>query len=89
MRVGWSLRACSCCILGCSRATWRTPQLPPPSPDPFSLREIYARAQQADGRLERMFGLVHDGPWVHVGTPTELASAERYMAASATLPTGG
>lgn len=39
---------------------------------PFSLNLIYDRAI-AHGRL---FGLVHDGLWVHVGTPEAIAVAE-------------
>jgi MurNAc alpha-1-phosphate uridylyltransferase len=50
---------------------------------PFSLRELYRAAEQADGRLARMHGLVHDGDWVHVGSPAELADAERYLRARA------
>ena len=56
---------------------------------PFSLREIYAAAEQADGRLSRMFGLLHDADWVHVGAPHELAAAEAYMARTGALPPGG
>jgi MurNAc alpha-1-phosphate uridylyltransferase len=53
----------------------------------FSLREIYQRAQQSDASLQRMYGLVHDGDWVHVGSPDELASAQRYLAeGAAALP---
>lgn len=59
---------------------------------PFSLREVYAAAQQADGRLLRMYGLVHDGPWIHVGTPEELLAANAYVttraSSSAPGPTG-
>ncbi len=50
------------------------------SATPFSLREIYRAAEQADRTLTRMAGLVHDGAWVHVGTPAELAAAERHLA---------
>lgn len=39
---------------------------------PFSLNTVYDRAL-AGGRL---FGLVHDGLWVHVGTPAAIAIAE-------------
>jgi len=54
------------------------------APDgPFSLNRIYDRAAAAGGRL---FGLVHDGEWFHVGTPedfaaTEAAFAERFPSA--------
>jgi MurNAc alpha-1-phosphate uridylyltransferase len=46
------------------------------SPDaPFSLVKLWDRAQ-AEGRL---FGLVHDGDWFHVGTPQALAEAETLL----------
>jgi MurNAc alpha-1-phosphate uridylyltransferase len=46
------------------------------SPDgPFSLLKLWSRAE-AEGRL---FGLVHDGDWFHVGTPHALADAERLL----------
>jgi MurNAc alpha-1-phosphate uridylyltransferase len=46
------------------------------SPDgPFSLLKLWSRAE-AEGRL---FGLVHDGEWFHVGTPRALADAERLL----------
>ena len=46
------------------------------SPDgPFSLLKLWNRAE-ATGRL---FGLVHDGQWFHVGTPHALAEAERVL----------
>ncbi len=46
------------------------------SPDgPFSLVKLWNRAE-AVGRL---FGLVHDGEWFHVGTPQALAEAERVL----------
>jgi len=47
------------------------------SPDgPFSLLKLWNRAE-AEGRL---FGLVHDGDWFHIGTPQALADAERLLA---------
>lgn len=46
------------------------------SPDgPFSLLELWNRAE----REERLFGLIHDGDWFHVGTPQALAEAERVL----------
>ncbi len=46
------------------------------SPDgPFSLLKLWNRAE-AQGRL---FGVVHDGDWFHVGTPQALAEAERLL----------
>lgn len=51
------------------------------TPRAFSLRELYDEARGEDGRLRGMYGLVHDAAWVHVGSPAELAEAERYLAA--------
>jgi MurNAc alpha-1-phosphate uridylyltransferase len=46
------------------------------SPDgPFSLLKLWTRAEAAG----RLFGLVHDGQWFHVGTPQALAEAERVL----------
>jgi MurNAc alpha-1-phosphate uridylyltransferase len=43
------------------------------APDgPFSSRDLYDRAQEAG----RLFGLRHDGMWMHVGTPDSIALAE-------------
>jgi MurNAc alpha-1-phosphate uridylyltransferase len=45
----------------------------------FSLNVLYDRAR-ATGRL---FGLAHDGGWLHVGTMEGLAAAERALASGA------
>lgn len=45
---------------------------------PFSLNWVYDKAAQ-NGRL---FGLRHEGDWLHVGTEAALAAAEREMAPS-------
>jgi len=46
------------------------------SPDgPFSLLKLWNRAE-AEGRL---YGLVHDGQWFHVGTPQVLRDAEQAL----------
>jgi len=46
------------------------------SPDgPFSLLKLWNRAEAAG----RLYGLVHDGQWFHVGTPQALADAERAL----------
>ena len=46
------------------------------SPDgPFSLLKLWNRAEAAG----RLFGLVHDGEWFHVGTPHALAEAETVL----------
>lgn len=50
----------------------------PPEP-PFSLNVLYDRAI-ADGRA---FAHLHDGGWCHVGTPTDIAAAEAFVAAEA------
>jgi MurNAc alpha-1-phosphate uridylyltransferase len=41
----------------------------------FSLNRLYDRAEEAG----RMFAIVHDGEWFHVGTPDSLAEAEMAM----------
>jgi MurNAc alpha-1-phosphate uridylyltransferase len=55
----------------------------------FSLNLLYDRAEQAG----RLFGIVHDGEWFHVGTPDSLAALEALLAERATsgagLPKGG
>ncbi|MSO74460.1 MAG: nucleotidyltransferase family protein [Alphaproteobacteria bacterium] len=42
----------------------------------FSLKLLYDRAEAA----RRLFGLTHDGAWLHIGTPEALALAERAIA---------
>lgn len=42
----------------------------------FSLNLLYDRAREAG----RLFGLAHDGGWLHVGTVDGLAAAERALA---------
>ena len=41
----------------------------------FSLNVLYDRAIESD----RLYGMVHDGEWFHVGTPDALEEAETYM----------
>ncbi len=43
--------------------------------EPFSLNRLYDKAIAEN----RLFGMVHDGEWFHVGTPEGLAEAEAYM----------
>lgn len=50
--------------------------------EPFSLNKIYDKAL-AQGRL---FGLVHDGFWAHVGTPAAIAQAEAAWAKTRAAP---
>lgn len=50
-----------------------------PAQGPFSMNVLYNRGRHADGTLHRVFGLVHDGDWLHVGDPAGLASAEQYF----------
>jgi len=49
---------------------------------PFSLTRLYDEAE-VSGRL---FGIVHDGAWHHIGTPAGLAEAEEIFGA---IPTTG
>jgi MurNAc alpha-1-phosphate uridylyltransferase len=46
----------------------------------FSLNILYDRAEAT----RRLFGLVHDGAWLHIGTPDALAAAESWFAARET-----
>ncbi|WP_281299752.1 MULTISPECIES: nucleotidyltransferase family protein [unclassified Iodidimonas] len=43
--------------------------------DLFSLREIWAELALKD----RLYGLVHEGPWAHLGSPEALRLAERKL----------
>lgn len=53
------------------------PRLFDGAPDgPFSMNVLYDRALDAG----RLYGIVHDGDWFHVGDPDGLAQAESYMA---------
>lgn len=45
---------------------------------PFSLIRLYDAAEAAG----RLFGIVHDGEWHHIGTPAGLAVAEQRLAAT-------
>jgi MurNAc alpha-1-phosphate uridylyltransferase len=47
----------------------------------FSLNILYDRAQAT----RRLFGLVHDGDWLHIGTPETLTAAESWFAAREAL----
>jgi MurNAc alpha-1-phosphate uridylyltransferase len=48
----------------------------------FSLNLLYDRAATSG----RLFGLVHDGDWYHVGTPAALAAAETLLGGGAPVP---
>jgi MurNAc alpha-1-phosphate uridylyltransferase len=41
----------------------------------FSLNVLYDKAMEA----ERLFGIVHDGEWFHIGTPDGLAVADAFL----------
>lgn len=41
----------------------------------FSLNVLYDKAMEND----RLYGMVHDGEWFHIGTPDALDEAESYM----------
>ncbi|HNR77294.1 MAG TPA: hypothetical protein PKM48_09205, partial [Parvularculaceae bacterium] len=52
------------------------PSLLDGAPDgPFSTRLLWDKAMAAG----RMFAIVHDGPWMHVGDPAGLALAETFF----------
>jgi N-acetyl-alpha-D-muramate 1-phosphate uridylyltransferase len=55
-----------------------TPKLFDGAPQgPFSLNRLYDKALAK----RRLFGLVHDSGWYHVGTPEALSEADRILAA--------
>jgi len=41
----------------------------------FSLNRCFDRAEEAG----RLFGIMHDGLWFHVGTPSDLAMTQRHL----------
>lgn len=47
---------------------------------PFSLRDVWFAGRREDGSLARIYGLVHEGDFLPVGTPDELREAERWYA---------
>ena len=50
------------------------------SPDgAFSMNVLYNRGMGSDGALRRIKGLVHDGSWLHIGTPQERETAEGWF----------
>lgn len=51
----------------------------------FSLAEIWLASPRPDGSLPHRHGLVHDGDWLHIGTPSELAAAEQFLARKSSL----
>lgn len=54
------------------------PRLFKDAPDgPFSLNVLFDRSMEAG----RLFGVAHEGAWFHVGTPEDLAVAERLVPA--------
>lgn len=51
--------------------------------DAFSLNILYDKAIKKG----RLFGVVHDGEWLHIGTPETLAQANEYLASQKTEKT--
>lgn len=45
----------------------------------FSMNVLYNRGISADGVLDRVGALVHDGEWLHIGDPKGLAQAEDWF----------
>ena len=45
------------------------------SVEPFSLNRLWDKAMQAG----RLYGIRHDGLWMHVGDPQALADAEKVL----------
>lgn len=49
--------------------------------EPFSLNRAYDARRQPDGTLPAIYGMVHDGEWLHTGDPESLRRAEARIAA--------
>jgi MurNAc alpha-1-phosphate uridylyltransferase len=49
--------------------------------EPFSLFRglLFHTNIEPNGTLKRMYGLIHDGDWLHVGSPDGLAKAKNYF----------
>jgi len=45
----------------------------------FSLNHFYKNDIQPDGFLNRIYGLPHNGEWLHIGTPEALLEAEKIL----------
>lgn len=43
--------------------------------DVFSMNKLYDRALEA----ERLYGMIHDGEWFHIGTPDALLEVEAFL----------
>lgn len=41
----------------------------------FSLNVVYDQASEA----ERLYGMIHDGEWFHIGTPERIAETEEFL----------
>lgn len=56
------------------------PRLFENAPDgPFSMNVLYNRNMQADGTLNRIYGIAHDGLWLHVGDPKGKEIADKVL----------
>ena len=45
----------------------------------FSLNVLYKNARQQDSKLHRVFGLVHDAQWYHIGTADAVKEVEAIL----------
>lgn len=52
----------------------------------FSLNVLYDQHRDVQGRLPRIGAVIHDGEWLHVGTPDAIAGAEARLHAHSRLP---
>lgn len=49
----------------------------------FSLNVLYARHRKPDGVLTRIYGIEHEGDWLHIGTPEGVLLAEKFLTENA------
>ncbi|MBL0319420.1 MAG: nucleotidyltransferase family protein [Alphaproteobacteria bacterium] len=56
---------------------WQQIELPTP---PYSINHFFKALRDDDDIIQHIYGLVHDGQWLHIGTPEELDVAQSFMA---------
>jgi len=45
----------------------------------FSMNVLYNQGMKSDGTLQRVRAIVHEGNWLHIGTPQERDTAETWL----------
>ena len=50
--------------------------------EPFSLSEIFMKAKNENGFLDRVYGIINEGDWLHIGTVEDIKVAENFLSCS-------